>query len=148
MNLASQNYQKHSRLNRCFAYKNVHKIPFTIEKLTLFYTLQKNFSLKTLSRLATTLELITGQRAYFIRAKKSSTFLKIRKGNPLGVKITLRKNSLIFFCLKLIWEIFPAIKSQNQKNNLTKIKQSQLTSLIFTISDPLIFSELKSFFFF
>jgi ribosomal protein L5 len=97
MSLASQNYQKSNKLNRCFFYKNVHQVPFTIEKLTLFYTLKKDFSIKSLIKLASLLELITGQRAYFIRSKKSSAFLKIRKGNPSGVKVTLRKNILIFF---------------------------------------------------
>jgi ribosomal protein L5 len=147
MNLASQNYQKYSKLNRCFVYKNVHKIPFTIEKLTLFYTIQKNISLKSLSKLATILELATDQRAYFIRSTQSSTYLKVRKGNPVGVKITLRKKNLNFFLLKLVWEIFPYINLQSKKSNFSKIKDSQINSLTFVISDPLIFSELKSFFF-
>jgi len=110
MSLASQNYQKYNKLNRCFVYKNVHQIPFTIEKLTLFYTLKKDFSLKSLIRFASLLELITGQRAYFIRSKKSSAFLKIRKGSPSGVKVTLRKNSLIFFLLNLFGQFFQMLK--------------------------------------
>jgi len=148
MNLASQNYQKNNKLNRCFVYKNVHQIPFTIEKLTLFYTLKKDFSLKSLVKLASLLELVTGQRAYFIRSKKSSAFLKIRKGSPSGVKVTLRKNSLIFFILKLLWEIIPNIKNFRKKNLFSKLKQTHLNSLMVPIPDPLVFSELKFFYFF
>jgi ribosomal protein L5 len=148
MSLASQNYQKYNKLNRCFIYKNVHQIPFTIEKLTLFYTLKKDFSLKSLIRLASLLELITGQRAYFIRSKKSSAFLKIRKGSPSGVKVTLRKNSLIFFVLKLIWEIIPNIKNFRKKSLFSKLKQDHLNSSMVVIPDPLVFPELKFFYFF
>jgi ribosomal protein L5 len=148
MNLASQNYQKFNKLSRCFVYKNIHQMPFTIEKLTLFYTLKKDFSLKSLIRLASLLELITGQRAYFIRSKKSSAFLKIRKGSPSGVKVTLRKNSLIFFLLKLIWVIIPNIKNFRKKLFFLKLKQKHLNSLMITISDPLVFPELNSFYFF
>jgi ribosomal protein L5 len=148
MSLASQNYQKNNKLNRCFIYKNVHQIPFTIEKLTLFYTLKKDFSLKSLIRLASLLELLTGQRASFIRSKKSSAFLKIRKGSPSGVKVTLRKNSLIFFALKLIWEVIPNIKNFKKKTSFLKLKQKNLNSLMMIIPDPLVFSELKFFYFF
>jgi hypothetical protein len=148
MSLISQNYQKYNKLNRCFVYKNVHQIPFTIEKLTLFYTLKKNFSLKSLIRFASLLELITGQRAYFIRSKKSSAFLKIRKGSPSGVKVTLRKNSLIFFFFKLIWAVFPNVKNFQKKSFFLKLKQNHLNSLMMVISNPLVFSELNSFYFF
>jgi ribosomal protein L5 len=147
MSLASH-YQKRNKLNRCFVYKNIHQIPLTIEKLTLFYTLKKDISLKSLIKLSALLELITGQRACFIRSKKSSVFLKIRKGAPSGVKVTLRKNSLIFFLLKLLWEVIPNIKNFKKKSYFSKLKQQQLNSLMFVVADPLVFSELKSFYFF
>jgi ribosomal protein L5 len=148
MSLASQYYQKGNKLNRCFTYKNVHQIPFTIEKLTLFYTLKKDISLKSLIKLSSLLELITGQRSSFIRSKKSSVFLKVRKGAPSGVKVTLRKNSLIFFILKLLWEVIPSIKNFKKKSYFSKLKHQELNSLMFVIPDPLAFSELKSFYFF
>jgi len=140
--------QKCNKLNRCFVYKNVHQVSFTIEKLTLFYTLKKDFSLKPLLKLGALLELITGQRAYFLRSKKSSAFLKIRKGNPSGVKVTLRKSSLTSFTLRFIWEILPKIKNFHLKRNFSDLKQNQLDSLMFVIPDPLVFSELNFFYFF
>jgi large subunit ribosomal protein L5 len=93
----SKNYQEKSKLFRCFNYKNIHKAPFPVSKITLFYTVKKDISLKSLIRISAFLELITGQRAFFLRSKKSSIFLKIRKGAPLGVKVNLRNKKLFHF---------------------------------------------------
>ena len=142
-----KNYQKQNQISRCFQYKNLHEVPFIIEKITLFYTLQKDVSLKSLTRISTLLELITDQRATFIRAQKASLFLKIRKGSPLGVKVTLRKKILSNFLLCLIWEILPNIKNFSLKTKLLKIKQAKVNNIAFILPDPLVFSVLKSFFF-
>jgi|TARA_B110001469_G_scaffold125932_1_gene142339 ribosomal protein L5 len=148
MTLYSQNFKKQNKLSRNFVYENIHEIPFTIEKLTLFYTLKKDISLKSLIKFSSLLELVTGQRAYFIRSKKSSVFLKIRKGAPCGVKVTLRKKSLIFFLLTLIWKIIPNIKNFRKKTGFSKIKNQNFNALMLLVPDPLLFSELKAFYFF
>ena len=142
-----KNHQKQNQIIRCFFFKNIHQIPFTIEKATLFYTLKKDVSLKPLIRVATLLELITNQRVQLIRSKKALIPLKIRKGAPLGVKVTLRKNYLYKFLFSFIWEILPNIKNYKLKNKLQKLKQDNLNSLNFTIQDPLIFPILRPFFF-
>jgi len=55
MTLSQKNFQKGSIITRCFFYKNVHEIPLTIEKITLFYTLKKDISLKSLVKASTLL---------------------------------------------------------------------------------------------
>ena len=140
-------YQKRNKLNRCFFYKNVHQTSFTIDKLSLFYTQKKDVSLKPLVKVAALLELITRQRAFFIRSRKSSVFRKIRKGAPSGVKVTLRKNVLACFLIKLIWEIFPVVRNFRLRTKFDKLKQEQLNSLIYLIPDPLVFREIKNFYF-
>jgi len=144
MQFFQKDYQKRNQISRCFFYKNVHQIPSTIEKVTLFYTLQKEVSLKPLVRISTLLELITNQRAFFIRSRKASISLKIRKGSPLGVKVTLRKNNLRSFLNHLIWEILPNIK--NYKVG-TKIQKLKLNNFFLKIQNPLVFPVLKPFFF-
>jgi len=91
------------KYNLFFQYKNVNQIPNNVEKITIFITLSKNKSLKMMVKAFTLLELITGSRPCFIRAKKSSILLKRRKGAPIGVKITLRNQhaNLFFFEVKL-----------------------------------------------
>lgn len=101
MNLNSYNKKNH-KLIRCFAYSNIHEVNCNLEKLTFSYAKKENISLKALIKISTFLELITGQRSFFIRSKKSLAALKIRRGVPLGAKVTLRKSSLFYFLFKVI----------------------------------------------
>jgi len=147
MTLSQKNFQNRLQISRCFIYKNIHQIPFTIEKITLFYTIRKEVSIKSLVRISTLLELISGQRSFFLRSQKSSIFLKIRKGAPVGVKVTLRKKSLFFFYLSLIWEIFPNMKNFRSILKVGKIKPLTFNVLIYNISDPFLFFVLKDYYF-
>jgi len=144
----SKTYYEKIKIIRGFNYKNIHEFSFSVPKITLFYTLKKDISLKALIRISAFLELITGQRAYFLRAKKSSVFLKIRKGAPLGVKVTLRNSKSTQFLFRLIWEILPSLKKFKITPKITKVKQNSLNSIMIFIPDPLIFYELKNFYFF
>ena len=144
----SKNYYEKRNLIKCFNYKNIHKVPSPITKMTLFYTIKRDISLKSLIRISAFLELITGQRSFFLRSKKSSIFLKIRKGAPLGVKVTLRNKKLFDFLFRIVWEILPSLKNFRLTPKISKVKQESLNSVMLFISDPLIFSELKNFYFF
>ena len=148
MSLYIKNYQKYNKINRVFRYKNIYQSSTTLEKLTLFYTLEKNVSLKTLIKFASLLELITGQRAYLIRSKKSSVYSKLRKGVPVGVKIILRGKAFDSFLVTFLWETLPTIKNFKLRTQFDKIKQENLTSLIYVITDPLVFFNLKDFYFY
>jgi large subunit ribosomal protein L5 len=101
MNL--KNYKKTNKfMAKCFIYSNIHEISCNLIKLTFLYAQKNNISLKALIKISTMLELITGQRAVLIRSKKSIAALKIRRGVPMGAKVTLRKSFLFFFLNKLI----------------------------------------------
>ena len=141
-------YQQQNKINRCFFVKNVHQTPFNIEKLNLFYTLKKETSLRALIRFSALLEILTQQRSCFIRSKKSSIFLKVRKGSPSGVKVTLRKSKKFFFLTSLIWKALSNIKTFRKNTKFYKLKEENLNSLMFVITDPLVFSELKKFYFY
>lgn len=142
------NLQKSKQFSRSFFYINIHQIPQVIKKLTLFYTLKKDISSNSLIKISSFLELISFQRAVFIRAKKSSLFLKIRKGAPMGLKITLRKSRLLYFLNYLTWQIFPNIKKFNLNTKFTKLKKNKVNSVFFAIIDPFAFSILTHFYFF
>ena len=135
------------KYNLFFHYKNVNQIPNRVEKVTLFITLSKNKSLKMLIKAFTLLEIITGSRPVFVRAKKSSILLKRRKGAPIGVKITLRNQQANLFFLKLNWEVLPKLK--DLKFNYRLKKDSAKNSVLsFNIKDPFIFSELRDYYFY
>lgn len=53
---------------------------------------------------------ITGQKAIVTRAKKSIATFKVREGNPIGVKVTLRGEKMYGFLEKLINVILPGVR--------------------------------------
>jgi large subunit ribosomal protein L5 len=56
------------------------------------------------------LTLITGQKPAFTKAKKSVASFKLRKGMPLGCKVTLRGVNMYAFLYRLIHIVFPRIR--------------------------------------
>ena len=56
------------------------------------------------------LTAITGQRATVCKARKSVANFKLRKGMPIGVKVTLRKERMYEFLERLICSALPRIR--------------------------------------
>lgn len=53
---------------------------------------------------------IAGQKAVVTKAKKSVSAFKIRKGLPIGVKVTLRGDKMYYFVEKLIRIVLPRLR--------------------------------------
>ena len=56
------------------------------------------------------LETITGQKAVITKAKKSIAGFKLREGQPIGVKVTLRGENMYNFMEKLIKVSLPRVR--------------------------------------
>ncbi|MEN9327537.1 MAG: hypothetical protein RI947_345 [Candidatus Parcubacteria bacterium] len=56
------------------------------------------------------LSIITGQKPVITLARKSISAFKIRKGMPLGVKVTLRSERMYHFLEKVIKIVIPRIR--------------------------------------
>jgi large subunit ribosomal protein L5 len=56
------------------------------------------------------LTLITGQKPVITKARKSISAFKVRKGMPLGVKVTLRGKRMYEFLEKMIRIVIPRIR--------------------------------------
>lgn len=54
--------------------------------------------------------LIAGQKAVITKAKKSVSAFKIRMGQAIGVKVTLRGNQMYHFIQKLITIVIPQLR--------------------------------------
>lgn len=63
-----------------------------------------------LEKIQEQLALITGQKPVITKARKSVSAFKIRKGVPIGVKVTLRGKMMEYFLEKLIKIVIPRIK--------------------------------------
>lgn len=53
---------------------------------------------------------IAGQKAVVTKAKKSVSAFKIRQGQPIGVKVTLRGDKMFHFIEKLITIVIPRLR--------------------------------------
>lgn len=56
------------------------------------------------------LQTITGQKPIVTRAKKSIAGFKLRQGNPIGVKVTLRGSRMYHFLDKLVNVALPRVR--------------------------------------
>ena len=65
---------------------------------------------KVLQNVVDTISLIAGQKAVVANAKKSVAGFKVRAGYPVGVKVTLRKETMFAFLDKLISVALPKVK--------------------------------------
>jgi len=63
-----------------------------------------------LEKIQEQLALITGQKPVITKARKSVSAFKIRKGFPIGVKVTLRGKRMYDFLEKLIKIVIPRIR--------------------------------------
>jgi large subunit ribosomal protein L5 len=79
-----------------------------------------------LEKIAEQITQITGQKPIITKARRAVSAFKIRKGFPIGVKVTLRGKKMDYFLEKLIKIVLPRIrdfrgispKSLDQKGNL------------------------------
>ena len=65
---------------------------------------------KALNQVKEIVEKITGQVSVKTLAKNSIASFKLRKGMPIGIKVTLRKSRMYHFLDKLINVVFPAVR--------------------------------------
>ena len=121
-----------------FYYTDLKKLP-KLKKIVLNSSC-KTTELKSLATNLLALELITNQRGTLTISKRPNLLLKIRKGNPTGCKLTLKKSSLGSFLFKSFNEIFPKIKNFNGILSHKKIEKKTFS---FIITDILYFTELS-----
>lgn len=70
---------------------------------------------------------ITGQKAVLTKAKKSISSFKIREGNVIGAKVTIRGSRMYDFIEKLINITFPRVRDFRGINSSAVDKQGNLT---------------------
>ncbi len=122
-----------------FKFRNIFCV-LKIKKIILNFGI-KEVDFKNMLPALTSLEIISGQKSYLTSSKISNISLKIRKGSPVGCKVTLRKLRMFLFLTKLLLLIFPTIKLF--EGFFFKKSVEQFKSFSFCLEDPLIFSEIE-----
>ena len=93
-----------------FSYKNVMEVP-KVQKVVLNVGLGEAIqNIKLLDAAQKELSVITGQKAVMTKAKKSIASFKLRKGVPIGCKLTLRGSKMYEFLDRLISIALPRIR--------------------------------------
>ncbi|MDT9587643.1 MAG: 50S ribosomal protein L5 [Candidatus Arsenophonus melophagi] len=93
-----------------FSYKSIMQVP-RIEKITLNMGVGRVVvDKKLLDHASSDLTAITGQKPFITKARKSVAGFKIRKGYPIGCKVTLRGARMWEFFERLIFIAVPRIR--------------------------------------
>lgn len=93
-----------------FSYKNVMQVP-RLEKIVLNVGLgEATQNIKLLDAAQKECSVITGQKAVATKAKKAIASFKIRKGMPIGCKVTLRGDKMFEFFDRLVSVALPRIR--------------------------------------
>ena len=93
-----------------FGYDNVWAAP-RLEKIVINQALgEAKEDVRILEKAAEEIRQITGQKPVVTRAKKSVSNFKLRKGMPIGLKVTLRGDRMWVFLEKLINVALPRIR--------------------------------------
>ena len=124
-----------------FPIKNTKNI-CKINKIVLNFGC-KTYEIKKLSTALLALELITNQKGQLTTTSRPNIELKIRKGDPIGCKVTLRKSKASDFIYETLINIFSQLKNFEEISLSSKSVISQ-NSLTYMITDTLNFKELEN----
>nr|YP_007890559.1 ribosomal protein L5 [Histiona aroides]AGH24053.1 ribosomal protein L5 [Histiona aroides] len=142
MNTMQQYYEDVIRLDmiRKFQYANPYSIP-KIDKIIVNMGVKEGaVDKKQILPPMLIAELVTGQKSVITKARKSVANFKIRKGFPIGVKVTLRGDLMYNFLYRLVTVVLPRVrdfKGVSHKNI------NNTGNFSFGIRDLLVFPEIE-----
>ena len=97
-------------LHKQFEYSNPMQVP-RLEKIVLNIGLGEALqNAKAVDAAVGDIQLITGQKPIVTRAKRSIAQFRVRTGNPIGVKVTLRGERMWDFLERLTTVTLPRIR--------------------------------------
>ena len=115
-----------------FQYKIINKLP-KLQLVSLSFNFKK-FDAKLLISALASLELLTLNKSVLTKSKVSNVSLKIRKGQPIGCKITLRKHTMNKFLFKILNKLIL---------NKTFKKNTSVNMFSIKLNNMLVFKELE-----
>lgn len=137
-----EKYKSHilPELMKKLKYKNPHQVPL-LEKIVVNMGIGEAIQdQKILDAGVNDLALITGQRPLVTYARKSVAAFKLRKGKPIGCKVTLRGDRMYEFLDRLINFAIPRIRDFRGLNPNSFDAYGNYT---FGVSEQMIFPEIS-----
>ncbi|PLV60218.1 50S ribosomal protein L5 [Thermotoga sp. KOL6] len=123
-----------------FNYKNIHQVPKLVKIVVNMGIGEGARNYDLIEKHANELAKITGQKPVITRARKSISNFKIRKGMPIGVKVTLRGARMYNFLYKLINIVLPKVRDFR---GLDPNSFDGRGNYSFGLSEQLVFPELS-----
>ncbi len=90
-------------------YANIHQVP-RLEKIVVNMGVGANLEKGALEDAMHDLSLITGRKPVPCRARRSVSNFKLRAGQPIGCRVTLRREAMYEFFDRLITAALPRIR--------------------------------------
>lgn len=119
---------------------NVHQVP-KLEKITLNVGLGKaKDDKKVIEAAHNTLTKITGQKPMETLAKQSIANFKLREGNKIGLKVTLRGDKMYEFLDRLVNVVLPRLRDFHGVSNKAFDRQGNFS---LGMTDQSVFPELS-----
>ena len=120
-------------------YPNVHQIP-RMEKIVVNMGVSASLEKSALDDAAKDLSLITGRKAVISKSRHSIANFKLREGQPIGCRVTLRRDAMYEFFDRLVATALPRIRDFR---GLSPRKFDGRGNYTFGVSDQTIFPEIE-----
>jgi large subunit ribosomal protein L5 len=129
-----------NELMQVFKYKSIMQVP-RVKKVVVNVGLGEAVSnAKLIDNVLSELAIFTGQKGVATKARKAISNFKIRKGMPIGVMVTLRRDRMYYFLERLIHVALPRVKDFKGLNPNSFDKYGNYT---FGIKEQIIFPEIN-----
>jgi large subunit ribosomal protein L5 len=121
------------------SYTNVHQIPKFV-KIVVNMGISASLEKGAVEDAAKDLSLITGRKPAISKSKKAVANFKLRENQPIGCRVTLRKDAMYEFFDRLVATALPRIRDFR---GLSPRKFDGRGNYTFGISDQTIFPEIE-----
>lgn len=98
------------KLLKSHDYKNVMEVPRLTKIVINMGVGEGSDDAKRVEKAAEDMALIAGQKPVITRARKSIAGFKLREGQPIGVKVTLRRERMYEFLDRLVTIALPRVR--------------------------------------
>jgi len=120
-------------------YGNVHQVPHLV-KIVVNMGISASLEKNAIEDAAKDLALITGRKAVISKSRHSIANFKLREGQPIGCRVTLRRDAMYEFFDRLIATALPRIRDFR---GLSPRKFDGRGNYTFGIAEQTIFPEIE-----
>ena len=120
-------------------FANVHQIPRLV-KIVVNMGVSASLEKNAIDDAAKDLALITGRKAVISKSRHSIANFKLRQGQPIGCRVTLRRDAMYEFFDRLVAAALPRIRDFR---GLSPRKFDGRGNYTFGIADQTIFPEIE-----